>query len=47
MTEKCSVCGKPQGEAGMCQDCWDEDQQKDYYANLMEGMRMRWDIDGV
>lgn len=45
MTEKCSVCGKPQEGAGMCRDCWDEDQQKDYCADLEEGMRMRWDID--
>ena len=45
MAKKCSVCGEPQEETGICQDCWDEDQQKDYCANLMEGMQMRWDID--
>ena len=44
MRNKCSVCGKPQEKAGMCRECWDEDQQKDYCADLMDGMREPWDI---
>lgn len=45
MKEKCVECGKPLEDVGICQECWDEGQRKEYYADLMEGMRMPWDVD--